>query len=106
MWEQTTRFFGAYSSRSRGAAKQRERLSAITNGSPLPEPIVKPSATWARLIKKVFEFDPLLWPKCHGSMKIRAFITDTNEIRRIAKNLNIPNQRAPPDLQFSSPLAV
>jgi hypothetical protein len=35
-----------------------------------------------------------------------AFITDTNEINRITKNLNIPNQRAPPDLRFSSPLAA
>ena len=29
MWEQTTRFFGAYSSRTRGAANEREKLKLL-----------------------------------------------------------------------------
>ena len=55
---------------------------------------------------KVFEFDPLVCPKCQGPMKIRAFIVDPYEIDRITKNLNIPNQRAPPSLRFTLPIAA
>jgi hypothetical protein len=107
MWEQTTRFLGAYSSRSRGAAKEKILLeSSDIDILPLPEPIPKPSANWARLMKKVFELDPLLCPKCGSQMQIKAFITNPYEIDRISKNLGIPNQRAPPPLKFVLPIAV
>jgi len=73
---------------------------------PLPEPIQKPSANWARLMKKVFDFDPLICPKCGSSMRIKAFISDSKEIARITKNLGIPDQRAPPKLKYLTPLAA
>ena len=38
------------------------------------------------------------------SMKIKASITNPNEIDRITKNLGIPNQRVPPKLKYSLPL--
>ena len=54
MWEQTTRFYGAYSCRSRGAAKEKEQSDQPIIESqdflPLREPVSKPSASWARLI--------------------------------------------------------
>ena len=110
MWEQTTRFFGAYSCRSRGAAKEKELSKQPIIESQdflsIPEPVSKPSASWARLMKKVFEFDPLVCPKCGHSMKIKAFITNPHEIDRITKNLGIPNQRAPPKLKYSLPWAA
>ncbi len=31
---------------------------------------------WARLIQKIYEVDPLICPKCEGSMKIVAFIEE------------------------------
>jgi Putative transposase/Transposase zinc-binding domain len=106
-WEQTTRFLGAYSSRSRGAAKEKILLeSSDIDFLPLPEPIQKSSANWARLMKKVFELDPLLCPKCGSQMRIKAFITNPYEIDRITKNLGIPNQRAPPLLKFVLPAAA
>lgn len=106
-WEQTTRFLGAYSSRSRGAAREKLLLeSSDIDILPLPELIQKPSANWARLMKKVFELDPLLCPKCGSSMRIKAFITNPHEIDRITKNLGIPNQRAPPALKFVLPIAA
>ena len=118
IWEQTSRFMGAYSARTRGAANQLKKL-ALENGKPLllPEPIQKPSANClsprsslakgeARLMKKVFEFDPPICPKCGHSRKIKAFITNASEIDRITKNLNIPNQRAPPKLPYTLHLAA
>jgi hypothetical protein len=102
-WEQTSRFLGAYSARSRGAAQARQSCNPV---SEIPEPKHKPSANWARLMKKVFELDPLLCPKCGSSMKIKAFISDSHEIKRILENLDIPPQQSPPRLRFSMPLAA
>ena len=32
--------------------------------------------SWARLIQKIYNVDPLLCPKCSGSMRIISFIED------------------------------
>ena len=37
-------------------------------------------SAWARLIKKVYGFDPLCCPKCHSDMKIIAIIMEPEEI--------------------------
>jgi len=51
--------------------------------------------TWARLLAKVYEVDPLLCPKCGCQMKIIAVIEDPVEIRRILSHL-LKAGRAPP----------
>ena len=89
-WEQTTRYFGTFSARARGAKRLLEPIS------PLPEPLTKPSRNWAACMKKIFEFDPLVCPKCDGTMKIKAFITAPSEIERLCKNLGLIPWRAPP----------
>ena len=93
--EQTVRYLGKYSARSRGA----ERLALATPG-PLPEtePPVRPSPSWARCMAQVFEFDPLCCPKCGGAMQIKAFLHDQREITRLANHLGLPSWRAPPPL--------
>jgi len=93
--EQTVRYMGKYSARSRGA----ERLALDTPGPlPLTEPPQRPSPEWARCIAQVFELDPLICPKCGGAMHIKAFIHDSKEIAKIADHLGIPAWRAPPPL--------
>lgn len=47
------------------------------------------SKSWARLIKKIYEVDPLLCPKCGGSMRIIAFIEDCKVIKKILDWLGI-----------------
>ena len=47
-------------------------------------------------MKRVFEVDPLVCPKCGEQMKIKAFITDSKEISRLCNNLGIAPWRAPP----------
>ena len=49
-------------------------------------------------LKKVYEIDPLQCPKCGGSMKIKAFIHDPEEISRICESLGLPDWRAPPKM--------
>jgi hypothetical protein len=95
IWEQTTRYVGVYSARTRGA----KRLKLDFPG-PLPEidPPEKPSHYWATSMKQVFELDPLECPKCGAQMKIKAFIHDQSEIKRLCKNLGEIPWRAPPPI--------
>jgi len=100
-WEQTTRFFGLYSARTRGAAKKhapRESLSQSERESPTQ----KVSVNWARGIKRIFNVDPLVCPRCGETMKIKAFLQDSKEIERICKNLGLVSWRAPPPMAKTS----
>ena len=105
-FEQTIRFVGAYSARSRGKrwALEAKALPEDSPYSPLPALIVEPpskravSKSWARLIKKIYEVDPLICPKCGSTMKIKAFITQPAEVARIMANLQLPNFHPPPAL--------
>ncbi len=49
-------------------------------------------------MKRVFEFDPLECPRCRGQMRIIAFLTDEQEILKIADSLRIPRAQAPPKI--------
>jgi hypothetical protein len=54
---------------------------------------------WARLIKKIYEVDPLLCPECSGPMRIIAFIEEEQIIRKILEHLRLweePEPRSPP----------
>ena len=57
---------------------------------------------WAALIKRVWEVNPLVCPKCGGTMKIVGFIEKRDQadvIERILKHCGLwdrPASRAPP----------
>ena len=64
-----------------------------------------PSAKWRELIKKVWEADPLLCPKCQKEMRIVSLIDDRKIIERILRYLGLWEQgvrfspaRAPPEI--------
>ena len=90
---QTVRYMGICSARTRGAAKSTYSFinAAVTD---IDKP--KPSKSWAACMKQIFEFDPLECPKCGSTMKIKSFITDSNEIRKITAHHMLPAWRAPP----------
>jgi hypothetical protein len=104
--EQTTRYYGKYSARTRGAARRDEEFTALVqnNFQPLEQNEEKKpiSRTWRTWIKKVFEVDPLICPKCQTEMKIKAFIFNPKEIDRLCKNLGIEAARDPPPLKNAS----
>jgi hypothetical protein len=92
------RYYGAYSHRFRGrvrGAQGRENAPAAsvapaTPGTPAPAAPAEPGSpearrrsAWARVLKKVFEVDPLLCPRCKTEMKVVAWITDPAVIDRI-----------------------
>jgi hypothetical protein len=95
------RYYGWYSNKARGvrakaaAAAQKEALSS-------PDPPRRASPTWAMLIQKVYEVDPLTCPDCGGTMKVIAFIDPPQEevIEKILRHCGLwdePSERGPPD---------
>lgn len=52
-------------------------------------------AAWARLIRKVYEADPLVCPKCHGPMRVIALIEDPGVVRAILTHLGLWQPEAP-----------
>jgi len=103
--EHLVRDVGGYSNRARGERAQEASPHA---GAALPAPSEQPStkfaarakATWARLIRKVDEADPLECPKRKGPMRVIALIEDPAVIRRIREHLGLwaprAMQRRPP----------
>ena len=95
------RYYGWVASRLR---PKRVKLGEIKR---LPAPSDgRSSSTWARMIRKVFEVDPLVCPKCGAEMEIIAFIMDDHVIRKILEHLEIDAKlpvpapsRAPPGVQ-------
>lgn len=95
-YEPLVYYYGIYSSSYRGKEKRENaddedemEIEEVT-GTP------KASSTWARLIRKIFEIDPLRCKKCGGEMKIIAFVTDFHETKKILKHIGEETQRAPP----------
>jgi SOS response regulatory protein OraA/RecX len=110
------RYYGLYSSRTMGknnALGKLEKFKVKDAAAKIAEK-VKPEAakaekkkcnkTWARLIQKVYEVDPLECPKCGGSMKIVAVITEPLAVQSILRHLgknhlppfNLPKANSPP----------
>jgi len=61
--------------------------------------IKKSSVRWAKLIKKVYEVDPLKCAQCGETMKIIAFIMDATSIHRILSHIG--EQREPPKIHLA-----
>jgi len=55
------------------AAAESPAVSSTGEAAP-PPPRSRASPTWAMLIKRVYEVDPLACPNCGGVMKVVAFI--------------------------------
>ena len=67
---------------------------------PVAEFAAHARSAWARLIRKVYEADPLECPKCHGPMRIIALIDDPPVVRRTLEHLGLwepqATERSPP----------
>jgi hypothetical protein len=85
----------------------RHAPGSLTDGS-LPPAHAKKRATWAELLKRVFEIDVLNCPWCGGQRRLIALITDGAVIRKILEHLGLPTAapllapaRSPPELDFA-----
>jgi hypothetical protein len=103
-YEHLLRYVGWYSNRARGERAKRERQQGAAPSAAVPtaaqEPVRQASATWARLIRKVYEADPLACPQCQSPMRVIALIDDPAVVRRILEHLGrwapLPPTRSPP----------
>ncbi len=109
------RYYGSYSSRTKGVWKTESYIVRLTpegwlkrqeeqNTAEVADDVevqnkdVKGSAkrsAWARLINKVYGINPLICEKCGSDMRIVAFIMEPEQIDRIMHHL-IKQGRAPP----------
>ena len=70
------RYYGWYSNKARGMRRKAEAAvsAAAAQTESSSPPASRCSRTWAMLIKRVYEVDPLACPHCGGEMKVVAFI--------------------------------
>lgn len=96
---------GWYSNRARGERAKKalphDGLFLPSSGeTPATEFAARAKADWARLIRKVYEADPLECPRCKGPMRVIALIEDPGVIRRILEHLGLwaplATERSPP----------
>jgi len=76
-----TLFYSYYANRVRGDRALEEPGEAKVEAEPAKKR--RCSASWARLIAKVFHADPLTCRKCGGKLKIVAYLHDTVAIKQI-----------------------
>jgi hypothetical protein len=79
--------YGWYSNVNRGKRRkaQGEEPSGIEEVSEVASSAAK--RAWARLIKQVYEVDPLVCPRCAGPMRVLAFIEQPEVIEKILTHL-------------------
>jgi hypothetical protein len=102
-YEHLERFFGRYSSATRGKRGDLVIKGDDDTEDAPPQPPESsapcPRATrWATLMARLYELQPLQCLKCGAEMILKAFITDPFEIQQLLTSLGIPQYRAPPPL--------
>ena len=104
-----TRFYGAYANRIRKALFKDGSENPSYRSPPQPEPHPASTATpvnrasWARLIRKVFEVDPLICPNCGAEMKLLAVIAEPKVVDRILARLQAGVARLDPTILDEPP---
>jgi hypothetical protein len=100
------RYYGVYSNASRGKRRNNASPAEPSSVGEAPEIPAMPDGPyraalrrrWAELIRRVYEVDPLVCPRCGGEMRVIGFITQPSLIDRILDHLRrrekIP--RSPP----------
>ena len=90
------RYYGAYSNAARGKRRKAEATaepSASSGEAPVGETTPERAdraalrRRWADLIRRVYEVDPLVCPRCGGEMRVVGFITEPAVIKRILDHL-------------------
>ena len=96
---------GFYSNKSRGLRKKAgtdDQVPALIESEMSPKEFRK---NWARLIQKIYNVDPLLCPKCLGSVRIIAFIEDQQIVKKILQHLDLWHVKRKPPARANGPPA-
>ncbi len=107
--EQFVRYYGFYSNKARGQRKKADaddKIPSIVDSGVSKKAFRK---SWARLIQKVYNVDPLKCTYCNGKMRIISFVEDEENIKKILKHLNLweiqnhdppENYKIPPEYKY------
>jgi hypothetical protein len=98
----TVRYYGLYANAHRGKVRKASVSPFVLR---MAGEDFKPvsSKGWAEMIRKVYEVDPMICPKCGGSMKVVAFITEDAVVDRIIDHLKLRfiAEKPPPSRVFT-----
>ena len=103
-FEHLVRYAGWYSNRSRG--KRRRLAAEPAEVAPRHVDVGEAGrvrSSWARLIHKVYEVDPLECPRCKGPMRVIALIDDAAVIRKTLSYLGLWAPQQTPKTQIGPP---
>jgi hypothetical protein len=99
------RYHGFYSNAARGKRRRDQAAVPVEDGPAEPDPPPSAAAArkrWADLLRRVYEVDPLVCPKCASQMRVVGFITQPDTIKRILDHLRRPQKvrpRPPPAIR-------
>ena len=70
------RYYGLYANAHRGKVRKANRVPVVLGLiEEAPPPLA--SKGWAEMIRKVYEVDPMICPRCGGRMRVVAFLTES-----------------------------
>jgi hypothetical protein len=98
------RYYGLYANAHRGKVRKANRVPVVLG--PVEEgPAPLTSQGWAEMIRKVYEVDPLVCPRCGGRMRVVAFLTEYAVVDRIIRHLKLTfaAEKPPPGDALSAP---
>jgi hypothetical protein len=90
--EHLVRYYGWHSSVQRGKRRTQCLEAKPLEAPPIEEDTAAARAarhSWARLIKKIYEVDPLICPECSGPLRIMSFIEEGEVNRKILEHLRL-----------------
>lgn len=103
------RYYGRYSNAARGK-RRRDQATDVQHDTrtQAAASAATPAARkrWADLLRRVYEVDPLVCPRCAATMRVVGFVTHPEAIKRILDRLRRPSQprpRPPPAAQVRQP---
>lgn len=93
-----TLFYGEYSNRARGA---RESAEPEIKTPQEEKSCRRCLSSWARLLAKVYQVDPLVCTRCGKRMNVVGFVTDAVAVARILDHLclSTPQAEKPPPVR-------
>jgi hypothetical protein len=103
--QQYQRYWGFYSNAARGKrlrdATEDPQSLEVSSGDPSQDKDSdgwrkRRRISWAQLIRKVFEIDPMLCPFCGGSLKVLSFTLELGAIRRFLASIDCESQEPEP----------
>jgi len=103
-FEALVRYYGAYSNAARGKHKKAAAPAEPSSRDQAPEDATIPDGPhraalrrrWAELIRRVYEVDPLVCPRCGREMRVMGFITQPALIDRILDHLRKRDKNSRP----------